>query len=394
MAGFVVAATPTSNPVTMLIGPNGGVGQDIVRGVDLSSIEIEETGNHEQATCSFSFLDGTQRGIDYTPFRYAALRGEWRLIVQHGSETTFRGFIRQPRTEYEAVYGNKAVTAYDIGSLMDTCIVKTKFTRPAGESDKTRLQYIFDLIGGPIVAEGFTDWSKVQVLNSNMDAQPFPVRLTLRQCVERVLGRASDTGNYFMDYRPRLHTFDNDNAESGNDAPYDVNVKALPTAGTEIAPQDLSIEWDSAKLINFYVVRPIGLSFSDPESIALYGLREAYLDAPDADTSARAQRVARAALRDTREPVPRGHFSVSGTSVLNGTTRWQGGQKLYATSAVNGIDKTVDSSAGGNGRPASWQALQPFRIVRVTTRYLNGLGDRMQDIEFGGRRQHLYSAGG
>ena len=599
---MVVSNSTTTPPITILVGPpKSGASMNLTNKVRLESITIEETGNHEQATADFEILDLT--------LLYTVMRGEWKVIIKHGVSPVFYGFIRQPRSEIAAIYGERYVTAYDVGSLMDRIIIDPIASRAAGESDKSRIQWLFNTYGQPLTYEGYSDWSKVQVLEASMPAQKFGNNLTFRQALERILGAASNSANYYSDFIPRLHTFDNDHLET-DAAPYVVNVTRAPAA-TEIAPEDLSIEWDTSNLVNYYYVRGKNAGgsgrFSDAPSIAIYGQRQAYIDAPDADTQIKAERVARAALRDTREPVVRGSFTVSGDScggseatgavLFDGATqyvsasganlhpgdkftvefwfkrsstqgatqtmysagagdvkiaftqvgdllgvyrqdaggvnfvstasytdtnwhhlvvarspgstlvyvdgsliagtdtartftagatfnigkrnggtpeyfpgsmqhvavystkfsaaqalahyaaaattyrqtvlttsglvsywqfgetsgtsavdekgyadgtyvgspllgvigavgtgrkgnRWQGGQYLYVESDVHGLIGATPEP----GRPSSWQALQPFRIVRVTTRYLNGTGDREMQVEFGGRRRHLYQA--
>jgi len=248
------------------------------------------------------------------------------------------------------------------------------------------------------VAEGMTDWSKTQVLSATMAQQKFHPRLTLRQCIERVLAASSDSANYYVDYQPALHTYDYQNLETGHVVPANVNVTQSP-AGGEVAPEDLRVDWDSDGLVNSYFVQgknALGSGFytdadllPGPWSIDLFGLRSAYLQAPDADTEAKGRRVAKAALVDTRNPVPRGSFSVyRGVS----DTRYKGGQLLYVTSAVHGLTGASTDPGPWAGAGTAWLDIQPFRVLSVTTRYLSGTGDRMQEIQFGGRRVHRYVA--
>ena len=129
---------------------------------------------------------------------------------------------------------------------------------------------------------------------------------------------------------------------------------------------------------------------SGPHSIYLFGLRSAYIQAPDADTQDKAIRVASLALSDTRNPVPRGSFS---TYVGRDETRFRGGQLIYVTSAIHGLNgSAADAGPWAGAYGGAGDQLQPLRIVSVTTRYLNGLGDRLQEVEFGGRQVHRYQA--
>lgn len=392
-------AAGTATPLTILIGPGSATGApsiNITRKVELESLRVEETGNHDSANLDMAFLDKT--------LAQAAIRGEWRILVNEGSTPVFRGFIRTARPEIQAIYSSINVSAVDIGTLLDRCVVKsTGIKRTNDESDKARIQWLFDTFGQPLVNEGLTGWGKVQVLDSSMVDQTFPPKLTLRQALERVLGGASDSSDYYIDFVPRLHTFDDDNPEP-DAAPFDVNIKSNPS-GTEIAPEDFTFEWDSTnRRSGFYVqgknsagsgwVTDQSLSMRGPWSADLFGPSQDYLSAPDADTTAKRDRVAKAALRDTRNPVPRGSFTVTGDNTENGSgTRWQAGQLLYVTSAIHGLNGRNTDAGPWAGSDGGMQ-LQPFRIVRVTTSWMAGGNERQMEVEFGGRRLHMYGGSG
>lgn len=375
------------SPLTILVGrANGAATDDVTDKVPIDSINIEETGTRDEATASFAIIDKA--------LLYSAMRGEWKVSISHGDRSIFRGYIGRPSSEIKAIYGERAASARDVGSLIDRLIVKSRFVRPEGESDKARLQWLIDTIGQPLVEEGMTQWGKVQVLNANMPKQTFPTRLTLRQCIERVLGAASDSANYYIDMEPRLHTFDADHPEAGWTAPFHVNTTSSP-ASYEIAPEDLRVDWDSDGIVNSYYVRGKNAAGSGwytdkdllqpPWSIYLFGLRSAYIDAPDADTQFKAERIARQALMDTRNPIPRGSFSVH---IGPNDEPFEAGQLLLVKSPVHGLNAN-DEDAG------PWAGLvkpQPLRIVNVSTSYISGAGHRVQQIEFGGRQTHRYTA--
>lgn len=397
MAGLATAQG-SRTPVTILVGPGGddsAASRNITSKVKTESIRIEESGNHESQVADFEILDKA--------LAFASMRGEWKVSIFHGTSPIFRGFIRSPRVEHEGeIYGGVAVTAYDVGSLLDRLIIDVPFNATNDVSDATRIQYLVSTFGQPLVNEGMTDWSKVQTLNAHMPSQKFKPTLTLRQGIERVLSAASDSANYYVDYAVRLHTFDSDNPEAFL-APFDVNATPSPSA-TEVAPEDLIVEWDATNLINWYYVRGKNVagsgnfnesnsnmyslnnlnSFTGTYSIDSFGARKAFIDAPDADTAAKARKVARAALQDTRYPIPRVSFAVSGANCVNSSgQRWQAGQLVYITSPIHGLTGRVTDYLN--------YRLQPFRIVRLTTTYLAGDGTRRMEIEAGGRRPHLYT---
>lgn len=173
---------------------------------------------------------------------------------------------------------------------------------------------------------------------------------------------------------------------------------ATSPGANKVAPEDMTADWDTSRLINGYYVRgknAAGSGFytdqdllAGPWSTQLFGPRFAYLDGPDCDTAAKAQRLAKAALRDTRNPIPRIAFSLTGSAkVTNGGSRWKGGQLLYITSTTDGLN----GSGTDAGPWAGAIPLQPFRIARVTTTLISGAGERRVEIEAGGRKRHIYS---
>ena len=393
--------TPNSSaagPVDVYAGPaNRSAETGITSKVAIEGMRIEDKGILTPARASIEFFD---RGL-----AYEAIRGNWKIITTHGSTTTFRGFVETSRNEIRGIYGGRIVDCVDLSSLLDRLIVNRysasgpPLRRTNGESDKARIQWLVDQFGQPLVAEGLNDWSKTRVLNSNMPDQSFKPGLTLRQAIERVLSAASDSANYYIDHRPRLHTFDEDNPE--NDfAPYSINVAATPGSGA-VAPERLEATWDTSALINGYWVnaRTKAASgfytdqdlLSGPWSVNLFGPRYDSIDAPDADTDAKAQRVAKAALRDTRNPMLDLTMTLAGTSVLSGTHAWSGGERFYITSAVHGLNGSGTDAGPIAG--SSTASIQPFRTLSVVTTYLNGVGDRQVGIQAGRRRLNLYKGG-
>lgn len=372
--------TPTGWPVTILVGQaNAGASRSITRYVDLGTVRIEESGNNESATCSFDFIQEATS----VPSNYSTQFDDWAVpegtvLFRHGSDEVFQGFIRQLNPVPEGISRRVSVTAYDIGTILDKIIVAGTDARPAGESDKARIQYLLAAYGQPLEnVIGNQDFSQVQVLEADMPKQKF-VNQTLRQAIEQVLGAASPTANYYIDPVGRLHTFDNDNPE-GLVAPYEVVTKATGLASDECVVSDLSIEWDTSQLINHYKVRGKNASasivISNSDSVARYGRRSAVIDAPDADTTDKATRVGLAALADTKNPLVRGSFTVEGAYVTRSGSRWRPGQKVFVTSAFHGLLR------------------QPYRIVRVTTTYVSGVGDRQVSIEFGALKRRFNPGG-
>lgn len=369
------ATAAVSAPVTLLVGPGGAAAPsyNATRHIELESLRIEESGNRESATLEVEVFDRSLTLLN------SIIGPEGKILCKINTEQVFLGYVRQPRAKWTGISRTLVLTAYDIGALLDRLIVYPSVKRDGGkERDKARIQYLLNTYGQTFMADGSSDFSKIQTLaTDDLDAQRF-ANMTLRQAIEQVLGMASRSSNYFVDAKGRLHTFDTDNPETDT-APYDINVATTPGAGA-IAPDDLDIEWDTTNLVNFWVVRGKNAAgsgaYSDSDSIQKYGLREAFIEAPDSTKVAQANRVGNAALRDTKDPVPRGTFSVFGPRSYNGTDRWMAGQKVTITSAAHGITSQV------------------YRITRNTITLLDGTGNLRNEIEFGGNKRPFRQGGG
>lgn len=396
-------------PLNVAMGPSSPAGE-FRNLIDLEAPPtFEESGTFESATASMRLRD---KALAYT-----AMRGEWHLEVtwRPTGEQLFRGLIRTPSRQLVVREHGIDIQADDISVLLDRCVItKEGLTRPAGEGLRARIAWLFGemthgdgawagtRVAQPLLAAGFDYTTHVQALDTNLPKQNFPARLTLRQALERILGGVGSAGdsnsvNYYVAW-PYLHVFDDDNPESSRTAPFDINTAHSPGAG-KVAPEDLVVDWDTSRLVNGYYVRgkskAVSRLYTDqdllagPWSVNLFGLRTAYLDGPDADTDAKVKRLARAALRDTRNPVPRISFKLSGSSkVPSGGDRWQGGQLLYITSPGHGLN----GSGTDAGPWAGAIPLQPLRLARVTTRVISGDGEREIEVEAGGRKRNVYEA--
>lgn len=366
VAGITAVTNP---PVTVLVGPGGDSPSpsfNATRFIDVESIRIEETGSRESSTFECDVLD---EGL---AFLNTVIGPEGKIQVSINGQHMFLGYVRQPRARWTGISRQMTLTAYDIGTLLDKLIIYPKHKRVANERDKARIQWLISTYGDVFMQDGAgggSGFSKIQTLaTETLPDQTFQNQ-TLRQAIEQVLGAASNSSNYFVDNIGRLHTYDDDNPES-DVAPYEVNATASPAAD-EVAPDDLEIEWDTSNLVNFWVVRGKNAvsAYSDSDSIRTYGKRQSYIDAPDANTEAKRARVGRAALRDAKNPVARGSFSVMGERAYNGANRWVAGQKVTVTSAAHAVSAQV------------------YRITRNTISLVNGAGDIRNEIEFGGNKR-------
>lgn len=356
---------PSGFVTNVLIG-----GTNLAGKVRLETLEIESSGNQNIGQLSCIVVDKNS-SVAITDKAFVQAFDSYGQL--------FKGFIdsRQPRAM--AIGREISIQAHGIESELDTNIV-VENTRANNESDKARIQWLLSTYCSLRLYNsgwGSTDVSKIQVLRANMPDQKFKNQ-TVRQVLESILGLASDSSDYYIDPNGRLHTFDTANPEPDT-APYTIRVAHTLGAG-EVAPEDdYDPEWDSQGLINFYRVRAKKRIFdvyrSDAASIALYGRYQGYVDAPDADTVAKAERVGDAALKDNAAPKVRGSFKVSSPYDVNGTTPWKVGQKVTLWSTIHGLNGDVS------------------RIVNVRMKYLNGEGEREVVVQHGGDRLRLRSQG-
>lgn len=362
----------SGTPVQVLVGPKAAA-RNISRFVDLENapLTVEDTGNQADDTCSFEVLD-VRRVITH-------IQPEARVIVKQGQKSLFRGFIRTftpvPFTNQNRV----SVQCVGLSSLIDKCIIPpgSAYARAKDESDRARILWLLTTFGQPFLDLASNDFTKVQVLESLMEDQKFG-SLTLRQAIEQVLGASSESANYYFDTAGRLHTFDDDHPES-DEAPYEVITTQTPGA-TQVAPTNLQVTWDTTELVNYYIVRGKNRAgsgqFSNEESIDLYGRRQAFIDGPNSDTARKARRLGRAALHDTKDPMRRGSFTVDHEYTARNGQLWEPGQQVYVTA------------------PGLGWLHHGERIIRVTTKYIDPVGSREVDVEFGAMRRTFASGTG
>lgn len=351
-------------PVQVLVG-RGAATFNLTRFIDLfnGGITIEDSGNNVDATARIDVVD-IYRVIN-------ELAPEGKVLIKQGDEERFRGFIRSFEPTAEGLSNRVSVNCVGVSSLLDKCIIPPEgvntYKRTKRESDRARIIWLLKTFGQPFLDHAANDFTKIQVLETAMEKQDFH-SLTLRQAIEQVLGAASRTANYYIDQAGRLHTFDKNNPENLT-APFEVN-QAHALAANECPVANFRVMWDSSELVNYYYIQGADKSgsgaFSDADSVATYGRRQAFLSGPDSDNAKKAQRLASAALTDTKDPLPRISFTVSDQYITNSAgTTWAPGQMVYMTSPSMGWNRYSE------------------RIIRVTTRFLDGLGTRAMDIEAG-----------
>lgn len=319
--------------------------------IDVESLKPQDSGAKEAGSVELDLYDGAL-AFELLPEDEITVS-----TVASPSDILFGGHIRSLDTEVIAIGRKYHLIAYDYSTLLDRINV-VQVDRPAGESDHDRLAWFMTTFGSGLLDD---DPAGIATLNASMPAQKFRL-ITLRQAIEQVLGTALATGTYRLNSSKKLDTWDSDPGLEA--APFDV-VIGTPGVG-EIAPESLAITGDTSELYNAYWVRGATAAgsgwFTDPASIAAWGRREKYIDAPDSDLSWKAFNVGMAALADTKEPKYRGTFTV-----YDGD--WRSNQRFALTSPIHG--------------PAGGFTAEPFDTVRITRRYLSGTAVEVYDVEFG-----------
>ena len=352
------------SPVQVLVG-RGSASFNLARYIDWESsggVRIEETGYSADDTAQISVKDISRVIDEITP--------EGHVLITQDGVARFRGYIRDWEPSPMTLSTEMSINCVGVSSLLDKCIIPPAggdaYVRRKKESDKARILWLLKTFGQPFLKDVGNDFSHIQVLETEMERQNFS-ELTLRQAIEQVLAAASESANYYIDRAGRLHTFD-DNHEEVLTAPYEVNLSHTLAAG-ECPAGGFRVNYDTEELINDYYVRGADASgsgrFSDAASIALYGRRSAFIDGPDSDTPRKAERLGKAALRDTKAPLESIRFVVSDQYVVNGTNTWLPGQFVRITSPANGFVR------------------YRRRILRVATTYIAPTGLRKMEIEAG-----------
>lgn len=280
-------------------------------------------------------------------------------IVDHARNTeTHRAFIRS-RRPITGIEPEVEIIADDIGGLLDDTFIDVEI-RPA-ETMVARITALWFFYRPPYLDNSL---SFVASIGGTLEAQTF-AGVTLRQAIEATISQASASAKYHVDSLGRLHVYTSET----NPAPYAV-VFGTPGGG-QIAPEDLSIDYDTNEYFNRVYIQggtPEGSGyFFDAAAIAAVDglIRTTVLQAPDCTTAAMAQALADMYLGRAGTAIARGSFTTS--SPKDG---WQSGQNVVVTEADIGL--TAQSF--------------PIRSVTTTFEATNTGLRRKYAIEFGGRQ--------
>jgi hypothetical protein len=315
----------------------------------LESIEFQDNGDDETGTLDVRLWD---------PASTLAIREQGVIHIQENSsdQQVWAGIVQRRWYSPAAIGRYVNIEGVSLSTLLDEMLVVREL-RPI-ESDQARALYLWGK---------YARWplsGDVQFVTETNAALPRDdlVNMTLRSALRQTAGLAGSTVRMAIDAMGRLHWFA---GSETNPAPYGINV-ALTPGGGNIAPDDLFVERDATVKNRAYVrgANAVGSGwFQNDASVAAYGPRETYIDAPSADTSAKANSIARLYFGRMAEPRTRGRFSTE--EPYNG---WRAGQNVTITDPQNDL------------------AAQAFRLARVTTRFTKGTGTKRYVLEFGSVR--------
>ena len=352
VAGTNLTTPDTTRSYTVTVGPH-----DVTGDVQWDSLSIEDQGTSTQATTSFR--------VNGSLATFPGIRDQQYVEIEDhiAGGIAFRGFVDSRRPAREPVWDQIEITASDHTSILDNVIPLE--TRPAGESDRARIGYLWAKY-----ATGYLsgDLSYVQEVSASLPAQIF-AGVSLRQAIDQIAAQASASAFHYLDRAGRLRY----GTSEVNDAPENV-TSDTPGAG-EIAPMDLNIDYDSKSYIGAVYVRGktdagSGWVYSESAKATHNGLvRTAFFDAPDCTTEAMRNALGNMYLGRVGAAIPRGTFSTT-SKIADG---WRAGQNVTVRSShLNSLNSS-------------------FRIARVLTSVMGPLGTRpaglrRYEIEFGGAR--------
>lgn len=331
-------------PYRIQVGPI-----DVTLKADLWSLSFQDNGDDEPGRFTARLWDATNTLV-------VPEVGVVSVYEDATDQQVWLGFVQRRWYEPAAVGRFINLEAVSISSFLDELLI-VRESRPA-ESDRARVLYLW---GKYAKAPLSPDPSFVKQTNASIAADDI-LSMTLRSALKFTMGLSGSTNRMAIDPVGRLHWFA---GSETNPAPYNIN-RAMTPGGGSIAPDDIKVERDGTIKNRAYVrgANSAGSGwYQDDASVAAHGPHETFIDAPSADTAAKALSIARLYFGRVAQPRTRGTFTTE--EPYNG---WRSGQNVTITDPAN------DLSA------------QSFRLARVATTFTKGTGTKRYLIEFGGVR--------
>lgn len=311
----------------------------------LESLTFEDTGDDEAGTLTARLWD---------PSISLQIAEEQVVRVQDNTAgaQVYLGIVLRRAAVQAAVGRYIDIEAVGVSRMLDELLVPRVIRPP--ESDQARVAYLWGAFAKYPLNR---DVSLVQQTNASIVADEL-VGMTLRSALDQTAGLAGDSTRLYIDALGRPVWRSGNGATA---APYAIRVGT--PGGGEIAPQTLSVTRDGVIKNRYYVrgANAVGSGwFRDEDSFYRYGPREDYIDAPSADTAAKARTIALLALGKTADPNIRAEFTTNDPN-----SGWRADQNVTITSAADDLSAEV------------------LRIVKVRTQFWRGDGKRTYTVSAG-----------
>jgi hypothetical protein len=355
---MVVIANGGTKPYSLfvnsvdIISPAGGKG-----GVPLDSIRLVDSGRNGQSTLEFLHKD---------PLKAFALPpGAEVSFYDARTGTMFGGYLVTRSLAPMASQQGRAVkcNALDYSIALDRHAVRGSWSSGTLATDTAILTGIFGWEGTGLTVASHT----TTTIGANQVFAHMPMRQVVEQCQTIAQGILNVPIGYLVDAAKAMHYFKV--ADFSYTAPGPV-TDVTSTPGGSTAVENLTLEYDESQIINSLFVRGASATASgkvdDTASIAIYGQREAIIDAPRATTLAQATQYARGYFVDRKDATLRGSFEVDGTLCYATGRHWRAENNVTITNLALGLAAAV------------------FRVYSVDTWWLGGAGAHRHRVNFGG----------
>jgi hypothetical protein len=332
--------TSTFYPYSITVGWN-----EINISAQLDQIKFEENADADPGYAWFRVYDPTNS--------FDVLPGMPVFVVDNtAGAQVFLGTVLTNSSESEAIGRFVNVQAVSASAMLDSLLVPNE-PRQA-ETDQARVQYLWGVYARFPLSDDTTQVSSAVIVPADLMSG-----MTLRAALDQTAGLAGGSTHYHIDALGRLVWR---SGGSVTTAPFAINTTLAPPGGS-IAPESLLVERDGTITNRVYIrgATTQGTGWwQDDGSVNQYGPREDYIDAPSADTSAKARNIAQLQLGRVAQPNIRATFVTR-----DPRSGWRADQNVTITS------------------PADDLSAQVLRIVKVTTEFWRGDGQRQFTVDAG-----------
>jgi hypothetical protein len=354
---MVVIANPATKPYSLFINSVDVISPAAGKGaVPLGSIRIVDNGHNGQSTMEFLHQDPAKA--------FAIPAGAQVSFYDARTGTMFAGYLIARSLEPFPSQQGRMVkcSAVDYSIALDRHAVRGSWSSGTLTTDSAILTAVFGWEGTGLTVAAHSSTA----IGTQIFAH-IPMRQVVEQCLTIAQGINNVPLGYLVDPAKAMHYFKI--ADFSYAAPGPA-TDVTPTPGGSTVVEKLTLEYDESQIINSLFVRGASSSASgkvdDAASIAIYGQREAIIDAPRATTLAQATQYARGYFIDRKDATLRGSFEVDGSLCYATGRHWRAENNVTITNAALGLSAAV------------------FRVYSVTTQWLGGTGVHRHLVNFGG----------